>query len=156
MSTPAAHLDPLIKQGNRIHQQTTKVMAASPNDKWDWKTCESAMTLGELVNHFYLAEIGLVDAIQTGKFAGRQKPDPKATAEEVVAAFDQAHEALVAAISELTPEQLAEEIAPFGEKYGMMSRKTLIFSMFEHEIHHRGQLYVYLRMLGAPVPPLFG
>ncbi len=28
--------------------------------------------------------------------------------------------------------------------------------MIEHEIHHRGQIYVYLAMLGVPTPPLYG
>ncbi len=26
----------------------------------------------------------------------------------------------------------------------------------EHEIHHRGQIYVYLAMLGIETPPIFG
>jgi uncharacterized damage-inducible protein DinB len=29
-------------------------------------------------------------------------------------------------------------------------------SMTEHEIHHRGQLYLYLGMLGVATPPLYG
>ena len=28
--------------------------------------------------------------------------------------------------------------------------------MVEHEIHHRGQLYLYLGMLGVPTQPIFG
>jgi uncharacterized damage-inducible protein DinB len=28
--------------------------------------------------------------------------------------------------------------------------------MVEHEIHHRGQIYVYLSMLGVKTPPIFG
>jgi uncharacterized damage-inducible protein DinB len=29
-------------------------------------------------------------------------------------------------------------------------------SMTEHEIHHRGELYAYLGILGISVPPLYG
>jgi len=29
-------------------------------------------------------------------------------------------------------------------------------SMVEHEVHHRGQIYVYLSMLGIQGPPLYG
>jgi uncharacterized damage-inducible protein DinB len=29
-------------------------------------------------------------------------------------------------------------------------------SMVEHEIHHRGQIYTYLAILGVPTPPLYG
>jgi uncharacterized damage-inducible protein DinB len=28
--------------------------------------------------------------------------------------------------------------------------------MVEHEVHHRGQIYVMLGMLGVSTPPLFG
>ena len=28
--------------------------------------------------------------------------------------------------------------------------------MTEHEVHHRGQIYLYLGMLGVKTPPLFG
>jgi uncharacterized damage-inducible protein DinB len=28
--------------------------------------------------------------------------------------------------------------------------------MTEHEIHHRGQIYLYLAMLDVPTPPLYG
>jgi uncharacterized damage-inducible protein DinB len=29
-------------------------------------------------------------------------------------------------------------------------------AMTEHEIHHRGQIYLYLGILGVPTPPLYG
>jgi uncharacterized damage-inducible protein DinB len=29
-------------------------------------------------------------------------------------------------------------------------------AMVEHEIHHRGQIYLYLSMLAVPTPPLYG
>ena len=29
-------------------------------------------------------------------------------------------------------------------------------SMIEHEIHHRGEMYVYLGILGVTTPPLYG
>jgi uncharacterized damage-inducible protein DinB len=28
--------------------------------------------------------------------------------------------------------------------------------MVEYEIHHRGQIYIYLALLGVPTPPLYG
>ena len=29
-------------------------------------------------------------------------------------------------------------------------------AMIEHEVHHRGQIYLYLQLLGVPSPPLYG
>jgi uncharacterized damage-inducible protein DinB len=155
MATPASHLEPFIKTWNRIQKQSVKLMRVAPSDKFAWRPCETSMSLGELMNHLWIAEAMLVEAALTGKFP-TERPEPKASTEEVIAAFDQSHAEQVARVAALTPEQLAEEIAPFGEKYGPMTRDTLLRTMHEHEIHHRGQLYVYLRMLGAEVPPLFG
>jgi len=32
----------------------------------------------------------------------------------------------------------------------------MLRAMLEHEIHHRGQIYVYLGILGVPAPSLYG
>jgi uncharacterized damage-inducible protein DinB len=74
----------------------------------------------------------------------------------MLAAFDKSHEEAVAKVAALTPEQLSEEIEPFGPNYNRMSRMALLHLTHEHEIHHRGQLYTYLRIAGCEVPPLFG
>ena len=29
-------------------------------------------------------------------------------------------------------------------------------SLIEHEIHHRGELYIYLNLIGVKTPPMFG
>ncbi len=153
MAAAAPHLEHYINTWNRIHKQTTRLIATAPNDKFDWKTCDSAMTLGELIHHFWQAEAGLVEAALTGAMP-KEKLEPKTNAADLVAAFNQSHEACVATVSALTPEQLAETVAPFGPDKAM-TRQVLLHILHEHEIHHRGQLYTYLRMLGVEVPPLF-
>jgi uncharacterized damage-inducible protein DinB len=35
-------------------------------------------------------------------------------------------------------------------------RHVVISDTFNHLAHHRGQLTVYLRLLGAPVPVIYG
>jgi uncharacterized damage-inducible protein DinB len=151
MSSP---LDSYIKTWNRIHKQTTKLMAVAPDDKYEWKPSETAMSLGELMHHLYIAEWGLIEAALTGVFP-KERPENKTSTAALVAAFDESHAALIPKIESLTAEQLAEEVAPFGPDKAM-SRMALLHVTHEHEIHHRGQLYVYLRMLGSAVPPLFG
>jgi len=37
-----------------------------------------------------------------------------------------------------------------------MTTWKLLRSMVEHEVHHRGELYAYLGVLGVLVPPLYG
>ena len=150
----AANLDSFINNWRRIHKQTTKLMATAPNDKYDWKPCDSGMTLGELMNHIWIAEAGLVAAAKTGVFP-KDMPPKLADTAELIAAFDKTHEEAIAAAAALTPEELSEQVAPFGPDKAM-SRMALLHLTHEHEIHHRGQLYTYLRIAGCEVPPLFG
>ncbi|HEX8998726.1 MAG TPA: DinB family protein [Blastocatellia bacterium] len=150
----AANLDSFISNWRRIHKQTTNLMAVAPNDKYDWKPCDSGMTLGELMNHLWIAEAGLVAAAKTGVFPKEAPPKITDTA-ELIAAYDKTHEEAIATAAALTPEELSEQVAPFGPDKAM-SRMTLLHLTHEHEIHHRGQLYTYLRIAGVEVPPLFG
>lgn len=150
----SSSLDSYIKTWKRIHKQTTALMAVAPDDKYDWKPSETAMSLGALMHHLWIAETGLIEATLNGAFP-KERPEPKTNTADLIAAFDQSHETLIPKVAALTPEQLAEEVAPFGPEKAM-SRMALLQATHEHEIHHRGQLYVYLRTLGCAVPPLFG
>lgn len=148
------NMDSLVSNWRRIHKQTTKIMAAAPNDKYDWKPADSAMTMGELMNHLWIAEAGLVAAAKTGIFPKEAPPQINDTA-ELIAAFDKTHEEAVATAKAFTAEELAEVVAPFGPDKAM-PRSVLLNLTLEHEIHHRGQLYTYLRIAGCECPPLFG
>jgi uncharacterized damage-inducible protein DinB len=54
----------------------------------------------------------------------------------------------------LTDEDLQQEcLTPAGASLRVWK---WLRTLAEHEIHHRGQLYVYLGMLGIDGPPLYG
>jgi len=54
----------------------------------------------------------------------------------------------------LTPEDLQRKcVTPGGTSITVWK---WLRSMTEHEIHHRGQIYLYLSMLEIPTPPLYG
>lgn len=153
MSVPQ-HLASYIQDWKRIHQQTVNLIKTVPDDQYEWRTCPSAMTLGELANHLQQAETGLVHAAINGKFPDAW-PAPAANTADLLKVFEEGHEAAVAQVSALTPEQLEETITPFGPDKPM-TRVQLLRALHEHEIHHRAQLYTYLRILDVAVPPLFG
>jgi uncharacterized damage-inducible protein DinB len=37
-----------------------------------------------------------------------------------------------------------------------ITKRKCLRLMVEHEIHHRGQIYLYLGILGVPTPPMYG
>ena len=64
------------------------------------------------------------------------------------------HEDAMIIFRGLTPEQLARSVTtPAGTP--LLAWKWLR-AMVEHEVHHRGQIYLMLGILGVPTPPIYG
>ncbi|MCS6884457.1 MAG: DinB family protein [Acidobacteriota bacterium] len=136
---------------DRIHAQSTKVMAVAPAEKFDWRPVESAMTLGELMRHLPSAEALIVELVSGIKI--NTDLENKNSAQELVAEFDRIHEAAKEIVATLDDKTLEESVT-LGPK--TLQKKMLLYTMLEHEIHHRGQLYTYIRIAGVVPPPLFG
>jgi uncharacterized damage-inducible protein DinB len=153
--------DALLPEFDREMAVTRKVLARVPEDKFGWKPHEKSMTLGRLAGH--LAEIpGWVkesltrDSLDMG---GEHAPDELTTREAVLAKFDK----MVAVARPLIE---AATDAQFMAPWTLKNKGKDVFTMpkiavvrgwvFSHSIHHRGQMSVYLRLTGVPVPAIYG
>jgi uncharacterized damage-inducible protein DinB len=64
------------------------------------------------------------------------------------------HQESVAIFRQLTPADLQQRCnTPDGAPITIWK---WLRAMIEHEIHHRGQLYMYLGMLDIATPPIYG
>jgi len=50
----------------------------------------------------------------------------------------------------------AETFAVYFEGIRARTERVIACIPEEHEVHHRGQIYLMLGMLGIPTPPLYG
>jgi uncharacterized damage-inducible protein DinB len=90
--------------------------------------------------------------------AGYQRPELR-TSRELVQAFDGAVAKARAALRGTTDEHLltAWKLLAGGRVVSEQPRNVAIREgVFLHLAHHRGQLTVYLRLTGAPVPSIYG
>jgi len=74
--------------------------------------------------------------------------------DETIHFFNRLHAESVAIFSKLTPENLKEKCITPGE--APITKWKWLRAMIEHEIHHRGQIFIYLSVLGINTHPLFG
>lgn len=142
-----------VSNWNRIHKQSVRALEAAPDDKLDWQPKEGMFTLRELVRHIPEAEHLIVRSALAGTIQKSEIDLSKSSVSEIVQAFKDNHEQLAEQVSELTFEQLNEEVEAFG---GKMRRIVLLWGMTEHEIHHRGQLMTYYRLADIEPPKLYG
>jgi uncharacterized damage-inducible protein DinB len=85
-------------------------------------------------------------------------PEPKDNA-ELLERFDKQIAEFRAALANATPEALATEWACYwgGREIMRLPRAAVLRNVvLNHLIHHRGQLTMYFRMAGIPVPGLYG
>ena len=136
---------------------TLRVLRAIPEGRMDVRAAEKGWRLGDLAWHLCTSERWFC----TGG-AGLPEPAanpvpkdaPPATAAAMAAAREASHAALVPLVR-ARGEAWLDEVIDF---YGMMRlpRLQILHLMLRHEVHHRGQLTVYLRLSGGRVPSVYG
>ena len=140
-----------VRNWNRIHKDTSRALRTAPDEHLNWRPKEGMFTLGELVRHMPEAESAPVRSAIAGSTQKGSLDLTDKSVTQIAASFDREHEELVREVANLTLDQLSEEVEFHGQK---MRRKVLLSAMTEHEIHHRGQLFTYYRLLGIEPPNL--
>ena len=160
MSTTAAAAPPpmvaqLLQTFAMEHKTTARVLQAVPGDKLDFKPHERSWPAGELAWHIAYSQLGIAKAIAAGSFEVYQQPPTPSTLDEIVAGDAKFHEEACKVLSGITQEQLAASF-PLPGGRSMPVAGFLWGGVVFHQIHHRGQLSVYIRMMGGKVPSIYG
>ncbi len=133
---------------------TLKVFKNLTDESLTKKFDENVRTAGKLAWHI-TTSVGEM-AHQTGlsfKAAEGDLPVPE-TAKEIVDAYKEASENLAAAIkSNWNDDSLSIEDNMYGE---MWKRGTTLKVIVNHQIHHRAQLTVVMRLNRLKVPGVYG
>ena len=98
-------------------------------------------------------------AHRSSDFGDRTAMPPTPSLDDILAAFDRNVAELRALIAGSTEEELAMtwSLTYHGQQVLSSPRATVVQSMIlNHQIHHRGQLSVYLRLNDVPVPSIYG
>lgn len=139
-----------------VRKRTLRVAAAIPPGQLEWAPAAGRWTFGDLLRHLAGIERGMYAETVAGRpsaYPGHARALADGT-DEVNAYLGRCHTETVAILQSLTPEQWAGKCqTPAGTP---ITTWKWLRAMVEHEAHHRGQLYLYLGLLGVPTPPIYG
>ncbi|MDX9856702.1 MAG: DinB family protein [candidate division Zixibacteria bacterium] len=143
---------------------TRKTLERVPENKFGWRPHVKSLTMQDLASHVANLPSWTPLTLQQDSFdvaqGGNPVRAPRAqSADQLVKIFDENVEAARKAISATSDEEFQKpwSLLSSGHVYFTMPRAAVLRSfVFNHLIHHRAQLTVYLRMNDVAVPALYG
>src|SRR5262245_47178590 len=141
---------------NAEHPVTKRVIAAIPNDKVDYRPDEIVKSAIDLAWHIVTAEVRFMKAVAAGAFDLTPLPRPGSvrTAADVNLWYVEHFAAAVDRLKQTSGDHLIKNV----DFRGLFQFPAVVYVQIglNHSIHHRGQLSMYLRPMGAKVPSIYG
>ena len=150
----------LVTEWDQEGANTRKALERVPAEKWDWKPHPKSGTLGWMASHIATLPNFAVTTIKTSEYEidGGQRPKVDGHS-RLLPVFDEQLKQAREALASVTDEQLREiwTLKWKGQVMFAMPKYNVVRGMcFNHIVHHRAQLTMYLRTLDIPVPSLYG
>ncbi|MGH2373411.1 MAG: DinB family protein [Gammaproteobacteria bacterium] len=155
-----ALIDGLLQELEEEARTTRRVLERVPDNQLTWRPHKKARTLGELALHVAsvpggVAEMAVHSPVQAPRFTD---PSPS-SASELIPALNQSiarAKKLLAGMDDATLMTTWRMMQGERELFAIPRVALLRSIMLNHWYHHRGQLTVYLRELGVPIPSIYG
>lgn len=156
--------DHFLEELDREADRSKKALAHVPAGKTDWKPHEKSMAFGYLAQLVatmpnWVAMAITQDELDLNPPGGSQyTPPAMPTSVELTKGLDEAVGSARKALQNTTDEYLMTtwKLLFAGQVVWEAPRHVVISDTLLHQSHHRGQMTVYLRLLGATVPALYG
>ena len=159
-----AIVDALLPEFDHEFATTRRLLDRVPPAQFSWKPHDKSMSLGQLAAHlanipFWCTATLEADSLDLEAMGDEARPKEPESRDSLLRDFDTrlntARQRLVATTD---PEFLLPwKLKSGGQEFFTMPKITVLRTfVMNHQIHHRGQLSVYLRLNNVPVPPIYG
>jgi len=144
---------PGLKNEQRI---TKSIIEAIPLDKGDYRPDEISMSALGMAWHIVSAEKAFIDAVLNGAFDLSPNPMPESVknSKDLSALYTEQFDSRMEKLGKMSDDDLLK-IVDFRGVFQLPAVMYLGF-ILHHSVHHRGQLSMYLRPMGAKVPSIYG
>jgi DinB family protein len=144
--------------------RTRRALERVPEGRGDWAPHDRSMPFGRLAGLVarmpsWIPMIVNQDSLDLNPPGGSTyNPAPLGTSADLVKAHDEGVSEARRALERTSEDHLKRpwKLMVAGKVVSEQPRETVLRDTFMHLAHHRGQLTVYLRLAGAPVPAIYG
>jgi uncharacterized damage-inducible protein DinB len=141
---------------SKIRERTNNLIKVIPPEHLDFAYMPGKFTIADQIRHIAAIERYMfAENVKGRKSAyrgcGKELADGY---ENIIKFFNGLHKESLQILSQLTDEDLNRKCITPGDTE--IAVWKWLRAMVEHEIHHRGELYIYLNLLNIKTPPMFG
>jgi len=155
--------DFLLAELDREVERSRRALEEVPEGKYDWKPHEKSMIFGYLANMVATIPMWITMEIAQDELdvapadGGKMEQKRLDTGAELMEALDKAAAGAREAFEKTTDEHLKTnwKLLAHGQVVMEAPRYEMIQDTINHWAHHRGQMTVYLRLMGAKVPAIY-
>ena len=149
---------------DREVERSRKALEQVPDGQYQWKPHERSMIFGYLADMVATIPTWISMEIERDELdiapadgQGTKKAQ-KETKAELLKALDEAAAGALSALEKTSDEHLMTKwkLLAKGNVVMNLPRYQMIQETINHWAHHRGQMTVYLRLMGAKVPAIYG
>lgn len=138
-----------------LRTRTLRVINCIAPDKMDWKHADGKFSFADLIRHLAASErFMFAETVRGNKSLYPGHAKDLAEDGDAIRYLNEMHVKSMEIFHALSDEDLQKKCFTPGDV--PITTWKWLRAMCEHEIHHRGQIYAYLGMLGVVAPPLFG
>ncbi len=152
--------DELLGELEKEAPVTRRVLERIPEEHLLWRPHQKSMTLGQLGLHIAALPGAVAEMAMRPPCPAVSVPRPQPTScMEILSTFDESVTRAGKLLAALNESQLSATWRLMGgnrEIVAVLRRDLLRSIMLNHLYHHRGQLTVYLRQVGASVLAVYG
>lgn len=138
------------------HRITASLIEAIPAERSDYRPDEVSKSATDLAWHIVSTEMRFMEAVAAGQFDLNPRPRPETirTPSDMIAWYKENFESRIERLRHTSGDNLAK-IVDFRGRLQLPAVMYLNM-VLHHSVHHRGQLSIYLRPMGAKVPAIYG
>jgi uncharacterized damage-inducible protein DinB len=149
---------------DREAERSRRALQLVPEGNYDWKPHDKSMAFGYLTEMVAMMPSWIGFIINQNELdlnppgGSRNKPAPMRTAAELLKGLDTSVASGRQALQSTNDEFLNSNwrLLVGGNVVAEAPRHVMMRDLINHMAHHRGQMTVYLRLMGATVPALYG
>jgi hypothetical protein len=137
---------------------TMKVLRRMPAEKSDFKPAADKARSAKEIATVFIQELGVVDGVVKGKIDFGAPMPSFSSYGDILKAYETKHKEMVSKVEGMSEADWNSKVTtPVGPKQmAEVRRADMLWLMLNDSIHHRGQFSVYLRLVGAKVPSIYG